>query len=207
MVKHRALVLPALGSLDAITEVEVHPVAVNQLRGSSADQPGDGIALANVPQVVTYEDGDSVTTGTPSDKWGWLSQTLPKTILVPTLEGSVGNLTAQHWIERAQTAAPRGGIPEDQRVTITTTEPIDGDGRGNVVRHELAGAVADQLVSLAAAQPMHYVANALTVDGASGEAVSRFEFFIDDPRRAPLVKMRVLATHCWLSRATEGASE
>lgn len=210
MFTHRVLVMPTLGTMDAIAESTGQPTQVNQLGGSTADQPRDGIALANVPQVVTYEDGNSVTSGRPSDKWGWLSQTMPATILVPSLEWPGGDLAAQQWIDMAQTAAPRGAIPEEQRVTITTVEPINGEGRDNVVRHELAGAVADQLVTLAAARPMHYVANALTVDG--GDAVSRFEYFIDDPRRAPLIKMRVLATHCWLQRVeatdqTEQASE
>jgi len=186
-----------------IAEGTGQPTQVNQLWGSTAEQPADGIALANVPQVVTYEDGDSVTSGARSSKWGWLSQTMPDTILVPSLEWPAGDLGAQQWIDVAQTAAPRGGIPDDQRVTVTTVEPIVGDGRDNVVRHELAGIVADQLVTLAAAHPMHYVANSLTVDGATGQSVSTFEFYIDDARRAPLVKMRVLATHCWLSRATD----
>lgn len=190
---HRTLTMPALGTGDAVTQGTGDVTEVNQLRGSTAEQPRNGVALANVPQVVTFE------RGAPSPSWGWLSQTMPDTILVPTLDGPP--VTAQEWMQVAQAAAPRGGIPDDQRVTITTTEPIDGDGRANVVRHEMAGIVADQLVTLAAQQPMHYVANALAVDGATGEAVSRFDFYIDDARRAPLVKMRVLATHCWLRRA------
>lgn len=199
----RALVMPPLGVAAPPTSRTVEVTRVLQLRGAL---PGDfgaasgaAVALANTPEVIEYDDaeslkqnfaggsrgpGDSADSGAP---WGMVSQTLPDTVLVIPEFAS-----ARQWLDHAQ-------APHDGAVAVTAHLPLGDD---TLTRHELAGLVADQMVALATGAPAHYRGNALSVDAATGAAVSQFQYAVS---HEDLIRLRLAAVACWLRRATSPA--
>lgn len=200
----RALVMPPLGVAAPPTARAVEVTRVLQLRGALPDTP-TGVALANTPEVIEYDDaeslkqnstggsrgsadskgpGDSADSGAP---WGMVSQTLPDTVLVIPEFAS-----ARQWLDHAQ-------APHDGAVAVTAHLPLGDD---TLTRHELAGLVADQMVALATGAPAHYRGNVLTVDAATGAAVSQFQYAV---AHEALIRLRLAAVACWLRRATSPA--
>jgi hypothetical protein len=187
----RALVMPPLGVAAPPTARTVEVTRVLQLRGALPDTP-TGVALANTPEVVEYDDavtlGPSANPkGSAGGPWGMVSQTLPDTVLtVPEFPD------ARQWLDHAQ-------APHDGAVAVTAQLPLGDD---TLTRHELAGLVADQMVALATGAPAHYRNNVLSVDAATGAAVSQFQYAVS---HEDLIRLRLAAVACWLRRATSPA--
>jgi hypothetical protein len=180
----RALVMPPLGVAAPPTARTVEVTRVLQLRGALPDTP-TGVALANTPEVVEYDDavtlGPSANPkGSAGGPWGMVSQTLPDTVLViPDFPD------ARQWLDHAQ-------APHDGAVAVTAQLPLGDD---TLTRHELAGLVAT-------GAPAHYRNNVLSVDAATGAAVSQFQYAVS---HEDLIRLRLAAVACWLRRATSPA--
>ena len=182
--KCEVITVPPLGEYGEPDSPETSTGTVTgilQLRGSVADQDMTGVSLANTQEVVTLDSGGR------GASWGIMSQTMPKTVIVPRFN-LARPVTAQQWMTSVQ--------PGDQTIVITShhamtpqTEPAE-----LLKRHELGGVMADQVVTLAAQRPVHYVRNVLTVESDKGSAVSRFEYTVADG----VVPWRIMLTQCWL---------
>lgn len=172
--------IPALGQAQQTKALPVFATKVLQLKGSSADQPMNGVALANTPEVIAFD--------TPSGKtnsWGIVSQTKPDTVLVPRF-----NLLRRVTAEGFMSGMAADGT---QEATIKYAHPLGDDFADVLATHELSGVVADQTMTLANQSPVHYTANSLTLDDSQGTAVSKFTYKVNT-----LAQWRLMATHCWL---------
>jgi len=193
----RALVMPPLGVAAPPTARTVEVTRVLQLRGAlpgdlTGAASGAAVSLANTPEVVEYDDAETLgpsanPKGSAGGPWGMVSQTLPDTVLtVPEFPD------ARQWLDHAQ-------APHDGAVAVTAQLPLGDD---TLTRHELAGLVADQMVALATGAPAHYRNNVLSVDAATGAAVSQFQYGV---AHEALIRLRLAAVACWLRRATSPA--
>lgn len=184
--KYQVMTLPPLGSKEDATTSTASVTGIVQLQGRVPDESMNGVSLANTQEVVTLDSTNKV-------RWGVVSQTMPNTVLEPQF--NLGRpVTAQQWVTATQ--------PGTQSLVITSHHPNE-DATELLKRHELGGVMADQIVTLAAQQPVHYVSNELVLDSGKGAAVSRYEYSVSDG----VVPWRIFVTQCWLRRVTsEGAS-